>query len=101
MGSTPMVIYNPTYQGGAVYNAPPTRVMPTPTIQGYSLATIQVEGEKTISFMVKASPALLAHTSKSMHETGWLYLFNDAESLAIRADRVVAITMVAVSKEDK
>lgn len=64
----------------------------------YSLAEIQTDAGIT-AFTVKASPALLSHCAQQMRETGWLYLFNDAEAISIRADRVVAIKFTQITKD--
>lgn len=65
----------------------------------YSLAMIQLERGEMVSFMVKAAPTLAAHIIKVMKEQGFLHLFNDTETLVIRADKVVAFTMQRVSTE--
>ena len=70
------------------------------TSYGYSLAMIQLQGEEVVPFTISASPALLQHCVKQMNDTGWLYLFNDSESLAIRSDRIVAVNIKALTKED-
>lgn len=66
---------------------------------GYSLVVIQLQGEEILPFTVSASTALLQHCIKQMADTGWLYLFNDSESLAIRADKIVAINFKSLTKE--
>lgn len=68
------------------------------TFSDYSLATIQVGGE-AIPFMVSASPAILQHALTQMKETGFLYLYNGQESLAIRSDKVDAVKLIRMSTE--
>jgi len=67
----------------------------------YSLVVVQFEGGETREMIVPASTSLLQHVLKQMKEVGFLYLFNDAESVAMRADQIVAVSMTAITKEDK
>lgn len=67
-------------------------------ISDYSLATIQVGGE-AIPFMVSASPAILQHALTQMKDSGFLYLYNGQESLAIRSDKVDAVKLTRMSTE--
>lgn len=62
----------------------------------YSIASIQIGGE-AIPFMVSASPAILQHALTQMKETGFLYLYNGQESLAIRSDKVDAVKLTRMS----
>lgn len=64
----------------------------------YSIATIQVGGE-AIPFMVSASPAILQHALTQMKDSGFLYLYNGQESLAIRSDKVDAVKLTRMSTE--
>lgn len=68
--------------------------------EDYSVASIQVAGEM-VPFMVSASPAILQHALQQMRESGFLYLYNGTESLAIRADKVDAVMLTRMTKEDK
>lgn len=69
------------------------------TQKTYSLAEVQLVGGETIAMMVTASPSLGAHLAKEMGATGHLYLFNDTESLIIKADRIVALRMTKMTTE--
>lgn len=64
----------------------------------YSIASIQVAGEM-VPFMVSASPAILQHALQQMRESGFLYLYNGTESLAIRADKVDAVMLTRMTKD--
>lgn len=68
---------------------------------GYSLVVVQFEGGETREMIVPAGTSLLQHLLKQMKEVGFLYLFNDAESVAMRADQIVGISMTAITKEGK
>lgn len=84
----------------SVYNSPPKRVYQTSNqVQlTHSLAEVQLTGGRMIGMMISASTTLGAHLTKSMKETGFLYLYNDSESLMIRADEVVAIKLTQMTK---
>jgi hypothetical protein len=77
--------------GGAAY--------PVKQTPDYSLVMVQLQGEELFPFNISASPALLQHSIKQMNDTGWLYLFNDAESVAIRSDKIVAVNIKSLTKE--
>ena len=99
-----MPIYNPAPRLSATTNR--TMVMPqggqvTGYSDSYSLVVVQFEGGETREMIVPASTSLLQHALKQMKEVGFLYLFNDAESVAMRADQIVAVSMTAITKEDK
>lgn len=84
-------------------NNTPIRQQPYPygtntAFSDYSLATIQVGGE-AIPFMVSASPAILQHALTQMKDSGFLYLYNGQESLAIRSDKVDAVKLTRMSTE--
>lgn len=66
----------------------------------YSIAAVQPEGGM-VSFMVKASPHLLGHLIQQMRDTGWLSLSNEAETLAIRADKVLAVKLTSMGAEKR
>lgn len=79
-----------------------TRVYQQPYPQpnkDYSLAQVQLSDGSMVGMTITASPSLGSHLSKMMAETGFLYLYNDTESLIIKADRVVAIQLTKMSKE--
>jgi hypothetical protein len=91
-----MAIYPPnthtvTLKGSSIHNPPYAQ-----TTSDYSIASIQVGGE-AIPFMVSASPAILQHALTQMKETGYLYLYNGTESLAIRADKVDAVKLTRMT----
>lgn len=54
----------------------------------YSLAQIVFTDGTTHEFMVKASPSLVPHLVKEMKATGHLILWNDHDTLCVRADQI-------------
>lgn len=70
---------------------PPRRVQDFQELQvpeqgsRYSLAEICFVDGTTISFMVKAGPSVVANLVKDMHSTGYLVLWNDTDTLCVRA----------------
>jgi hypothetical protein len=65
----------------------------------YSLAEVQLTNGEMVGMMITATPALGAHLTKQMASEGYINLFNDSESLIIRADRVVAIKLTLMTTE--
>jgi len=65
----------------------------------YSLAQVQLTDGTMIGMTITASPTLGAHLAKTMAETGYLNIYNDTESLIIKADRVVAIKLTKLTQE--
>jgi len=64
----------------------------------YSIAEIVfIDGAKH-EFMVKASPTVVPHLVKEMKNTGFLTLWNDTDTLCIRADQVKHFSMREVTK---
>ena len=63
----------------------------------YSIAHIQLTDGTEQEFMVKASPTVVPHLLKEMKNTGYLTLWNDTDTLCIRADHVKQITMREVT----
>lgn len=67
--------------------------------KAYSLAEVQLVGGETIAMIITASPSLGGHLAKEMAATGYLCLFNDTESVIIKADRVVAVKLTKMTTE--
>ena len=65
----------------------------------YSLAEVQLVGGEMIGMMISAGPALGQHLTKAMASEGYLNLFNDSETLIIKADHVVAIKLTLITTE--
>lgn len=68
-------------------------------IKQYSLAEVQLTNGEMIGMMISASPTLGAHLTKEMATTGFLYIFNETESLLIKADRVAAVKLTKMTTE--
>jgi len=64
----------------------------------YSTAFIQLSDGTTQEFTVKASPSVVPNLLKEMKNTGYLTLWNDTDTLCIRADLVKQLTMREVTK---
>lgn len=65
----------------------------------YSLAQVQLNDGSVVGMTISASPSLGQHLVKEMGSTGYLYIFNDTESLMIKADRVVAVKLTKMTTE--
>lgn len=91
-----MTTYNSSPPKRPYYQTP--GAAPAQTI--HSLAEVQLTGGNMIGMVVSASTAIGGHLTKSMKETGFLYLYNDSESLLIRAEEVVAIKMTKLTKDE-
>jgi len=59
-----------------------------PMPPSYSIAEIVFMDGTKHEFMVKASPTVVPHLVKEMKNTGYLTLWNDHDTLCIRADQV-------------
>ena len=64
----------------------------------YSIAEIVFMDGTKHEFMVKASPSVVPHLVKEMKNTGYLTLWNDSDTLCIRADQVKHFSMREVTK---
>ena len=67
-------------------------------LQAYSLALITYMDGTTSEFMVKAAPSVVPHLVKEMSNTGFLTLWNDTDTMCIRADIVKSVSMREVTK---
>lgn len=65
----------------------------------YSIAQITFLDGTTTEFMVKASPSVVPHLTKEMSNTGFLTLWNDNDTMCIRADQVKHFSMRQVTNE--
>jgi hypothetical protein len=65
----------------------------------YSLAHVVFTDGTETQFMVRASPSVVPHLTKDMKETGFLTLWNDTDTLCIRADQVKHFSMREITKE--
>lgn len=65
----------------------------------YSLAQVQLADGSTVGMTITANPTIGAHLTKEMASTGFLYIYNESESLIIKADRVVAVKLTKLTKE--
>jgi hypothetical protein len=64
----------------------------------YSIAEIVFMDGAKHEFMVKAAPTVVPHLVKEMKNTGFLTLWNDTDTLCIRADQVKHFSMREVTK---
>jgi hypothetical protein len=87
--------YGTTMQLGAATTAQPD----SPYKKQYSLAEVQLTNGEMVGMMITAGPSLGQHLTKSMASGGYLNLFNDSETLMIKADRVVAIKLTLMTTE--
>lgn len=70
-----------------------------PYAKQYSLAEVQLTNGEMVGMMITATPALGGHLTKQMASDGYLHLFNDSESLIVKADRVVAVKLTLMTTE--
>lgn len=68
-----------------------------PRPHSYSIAEIVFMDGTKHEFMVKASPSVVPHLVKEMKATGYLTLWNDHDTLCIRADQVKHFSMREVT----
>lgn len=67
--------------------------------EAYSIAEIVFMDGAKHEFMVKASPSVVPHLVKEMQNTGYLTLWNDHDTMCIRADQVKHFSMREVTKQ--
>ena len=67
----------------------------------YSIAEIVFMDGTKHEFMVKASPSVVPHLVKEMKNTGYLTLWNDHDTLCIRADQVKHFAMRELTKQQE
>lgn len=65
----------------------------------YSIASIVFNDGTTHEFMVKASPSVTPHLVKEMKATGYLTLWNDSDTLCIRAEQIKHFSMREVTSK--
>lgn len=73
------------------------RVTTGPVVRDYSLAQVQLTDGSVIGMTITANPTLGSHLVKEMASTGYLYLYNETESMMIKADRVVAVKITKMT----
>jgi hypothetical protein len=71
----------------------------SPYKKQYSLAEVQLTNGEIVGMMITAGPSLGKHLTAQMASEGYLNLFNDSETLMIKADRVVAIKLTLMTTE--
>jgi hypothetical protein len=71
-----------------------------PRVQVYSVAEIVFMDGTKHEFMVKAAPSVVPHLVKEMGNTGFLTLWNDYDTLCIRADQVKHFSMREITKDE-
>jgi hypothetical protein len=88
----------------AIYTQQPRRIPhwdqeaePKHYPEAYSIAEIVFMDGTKHEFMVKASPSVVPHLVKEMKNTGYLTLWNDSDTLCIRADQVKHFSMREVT----
>jgi hypothetical protein len=85
-----MAIENPSYNT--------TRnVAPLAKQTVYSLAEVQLTGGRMIAMTITAGVTVGKYLTDTMKSTGYLHLYNDAESLMIRAEDVVAVKLTKLT----
>jgi len=87
--------------GGVTHtNQPPYKAQPdSPYKKQYSLAEVQLTNGEMVGMMITAGPSLGKHLTAQMASEGYINLFNDSETLIIKADRVVAVKLTLMTTE--
>jgi hypothetical protein len=67
--------------------------------ESFSLAEVQLVGGNMSGMTITASTSIGKHLTDTMKDSGFLHLYNDKESLMIRASQVVAIKLTKLSTE--
>ena len=67
----------------------------------YSIAEITFMDGTKHEFMVKASPSVVPHLTKEMSNTGYLTLWNDTDTMCIRADQIKHFSMRQVTNQQE
>ena len=88
-----------SYNGALMTNQHTYNPMPTPATKHYSIAEVQLTNGEMVGMMISASPTLGAHLTKEMSNTGFLYIYNETESLIIKADLVAAVKLTKFTQE--
>ena len=65
----------------------------------YSVASIVFTDGTETEFMVKAAPSVIPSLTKEMQSSGFLTLWNDTDTLCIRADQIKHFSMREVTKD--
>jgi hypothetical protein len=73
------------------------RVTTGPVVRDYSLAQVQLTDGSVVGMTITANPTIGSHLTKEMANTGFLYIYNESESLIIKADRVVAVKITKMT----
>lgn len=76
---------------------PPRRITSGPVVRDYSLAQVQLTDGSVVGMTITANPTIGSHLSKEMASTGFLYIYNETESMMIKADRVVAVRITKMT----
>jgi hypothetical protein len=63
------------------------------------MAYITFTDGTTQEFKVKAAPSVVPHLTKEMKSSGFLTLWNDTDTLCIRADAIKQFSMRELTKE--
>jgi hypothetical protein len=95
-----VVVTNGGLSNGAITTNPNTyNPIPTPATKHYSIAEVQLTNGEMVGMMISASPTLGAHLTKEMANTGFLYIYNETESLIIKSDLVAAVKLTKFTQE--
>lgn len=65
----------------------------------YSIAHIVFTDNTEAEFMVKASPNVVPSLTKEMQSSGFLTLWNDTDTMCVRADQIKHFSMREMTKD--
>ena len=68
------------------------------TAKLYSMAEVQLTNGEMVGMMITAGPTLGQHLTQQMAKDGYLYLYNDNESLIIKADNVATVKLTKMTQ---
>lgn len=84
-----------TYYPNADLTAQPRREQQP----AYSLCQVVYTDGTTFEMTIKATPAINNHLMEKMKDTGFLSIFNDTDSVMIRADLIKSISLRKITAD--
>lgn len=93
--------YNPGAHTHTINPALPVHTSPVAPAKGdqYSIAEVQLVSGGMIGMTINASIKVADHLLKTMKETGFLHLRNEAEAIVLRAEDVRAFKLTQLTTE--
>jgi hypothetical protein len=94
-----MDVYAHMAKWGDDWRQGPPDFMPRFHPDDWSLVTLRLRNpEEVVAMNLNAGRGLLPHLLTKMRETGFLTIWNDAETAAFPAERIVSVAMTKLDK---